>query len=47
MTCKQINCPLRIKCGVAHGEVKGKRTVYIGYKDGKCNEFKKLKEVKK
>jgi len=54
MTCKQSNCPLRIKCGVANGEVKGKTTVFSGYvnnplipENKRCNFFVKLKEVKK
>lgn len=47
MTCKQSDCPLRKRCAIAQGQISGKRTIYIGYKDGSCNEYKPIKKEEK
>lgn len=46
MNCLQSLCPLRLKCGIAQKQIEGNRTVHVGYVDGKCNEYKPIKEIK-
>lgn len=46
MNCLQSNCPQRPHCAIAQKQVEGNKTVHVGYVDGKCNEYKPLKEIK-
>lgn len=45
--CLQQSCPDRERCGIANNQIEGKRTIYIGYKDGSCNEYKPIKKEEK
>jgi len=42
ITCKDINCPLRVKCAIAHRLIEGKSVIYKGYLDDP-----KIKETKR
>jgi len=44
INCLQTNCVLRLKCAIAQKQIEGNRTVHKGYVDGKCNEYKPIKE---
>ncbi len=44
MTCLQGDCPKRLQCAIAQKQIEGNRTVHKGYVDGKCNEYKPIKE---
>lgn len=46
INCLQTACPLRNHCGIAQKQIEGNRTVYKGYVDGKCNEYKPIKTTK-
>jgi len=44
--CKDISCPLRLKCAIANGQVKGNVTIFKGYlkEFNKCEFYLKIKK---
>ena len=48
MKCQDIQCPLRLKCLIPTGEVKGTLTVFKGYvNDPKIPEYKRCSYFKR
>ena len=47
MKCHDKQCPKRLTCAIANGQIAGKRIIYTGYKDGSCNEYKPIKKEEK